>query len=345
MRISIILPVYNIKDYLNRCIDSIILADSKIKGFVSDIILVDDGSTDGSADLCDEICKTHALINVIHKPNGGLSSAGNAAIPQAQGDYLFFVDSDDWIEENSLLELSKLIEKYHPDAVKFGYNRYVNNQVVESAVPGIKEGYYDTFNIDSGLYPYLIANGSLFDYENVFIVSAWANVYKKSIINDHNLRFTSERKVLNEDISFNLRYYYYVSDVYVIHQSFYNYDCRLGSLTQTYKKEMYPRKLNLLDEFEEFSRKYQILENDICMARYHQFVIQHMYDCLVMEALWNKDKEQSIESTRTILNDPRLIKAIAYFNGARISLKAKMILGVMRTRNPRLFLLLYKIRQ
>ncbi len=96
--ISVIVPVYNVKDYLKRCVNSI-LNQTYTK---LEIILVDDGSTDGSSSICDEYKKKDNRIVVIHKPNGGLSSARNAAIQIARGDYFSFVDSDDYIEPNML---------------------------------------------------------------------------------------------------------------------------------------------------------------------------------------------------------------------------------------------------
>ena len=88
---SLILPVYNVKDYLNRCVDSILKQDYD----KYEVVLVDDGSTDGSSLLCDEIAKLHANIRVLHKENGGLSSARNAGAKVAKGQYVFWVDSDD----------------------------------------------------------------------------------------------------------------------------------------------------------------------------------------------------------------------------------------------------------
>lgn len=108
-KISIVLPVYNVKEYLNRCLDSV--CNQTYKNL--EIILVDDGSTDGSGVLCDELAKTDSRILVIHKENGGLSDARNAGTLQASGEYISYIDSDDYVKETYVEYLYGLIEKYH----------------------------------------------------------------------------------------------------------------------------------------------------------------------------------------------------------------------------------------
>lgn len=127
--VSIIVPVYNVKVYLNRCIESLI--NQTYNDF--EIILVDDGSTDGSGDLCDQYEKSHDFVHVIHKNNGGLSSARNAGIKQAKGEYLLFVDSDDYIEKQSLEKLIHEAEKNNCDIVCANAYKVSENSCVEKA--------------------------------------------------------------------------------------------------------------------------------------------------------------------------------------------------------------------
>ncbi len=106
--ITVIVPVYKVEDYLERCVDSIV--NQTYKNL--EIILVDDGSPDRCGEMCEEIAKTDSRIKVIHKENGGLSSARNAGLDIMTGDYVGFVDSDDWIEKDMYSELYKLIKHY-----------------------------------------------------------------------------------------------------------------------------------------------------------------------------------------------------------------------------------------
>ena len=102
--ISVIVPVYNVKNYLKKCVDSILSQTYS----VLQVILVDDGSTDGSGELCDLLAKSDKRIQVVHKSNGGLSDARNAGIEIAEGKYFSFIDSDDYIEPDMVESLYKL---------------------------------------------------------------------------------------------------------------------------------------------------------------------------------------------------------------------------------------------
>lgn len=115
--ISVIVPVYNVKDYLRRCVDSITSQDYKDL----EIILVDDGSTDGSEDICDELAKRDCRITVIHKENGGASSSRNMALDMMKGEYVFFVDSDDYIMPGILRELYQACVANNAEIACCGY--------------------------------------------------------------------------------------------------------------------------------------------------------------------------------------------------------------------------------
>ena len=119
MFLSIIVPVYNVEAYLERCVGS--LLDQDIDRSDYEIILVDDGSTDGSDTLCDRIASQEPGIRVIHKENGGLGSARNAGIRAAAGEYILFVDSDDYLEPCVLSGLRGQIERQALDILRFNY--------------------------------------------------------------------------------------------------------------------------------------------------------------------------------------------------------------------------------
>lgn len=128
IKLSIIVPIYNVALYLRKCVDSLLAQD------ISDyeIILVDDGSTDNSGTICDEyatIDNRQSTIKALHQPNGGLSSARNSGIKAAEGEYLMFVDSDDYIEPNVLKELLEQVERDKLDVLRYNYQ---NVRIVES---------------------------------------------------------------------------------------------------------------------------------------------------------------------------------------------------------------------
>lgn len=111
--ISIIIPVYNVEQYVAQCLDSVLSQTSDDY----EVIIVDDGSTDKSGEICDNYANQNERIHVFHKTNGGLSDARNFGIDNSTGEYLMFVDSDDWIDKNSIFEFSRIITDKHPDVI------------------------------------------------------------------------------------------------------------------------------------------------------------------------------------------------------------------------------------
>jgi len=125
IKISVIVPVYNVKRYLPKCIDSLLNQDLPVEDY--EIILVDDGSPDGCLAICDEYANTHDNVKVIHRQNGGLSAARNSGIEVAKGQYVQFVDSDDYLEPNVLKALVEKMDSDKLDILRFNYQN-VNEQ-------------------------------------------------------------------------------------------------------------------------------------------------------------------------------------------------------------------------
>lgn len=118
MMISVVIPVYNVEKYLTQCVDSVLAQTYKNW----EAILVDDGATDGSGTICDEYAARHSRIRVIHRENGGLSAARNTGLAAAKGEYIYFLDSDDYIELNALERLLETAQREQADVVFFdGY--------------------------------------------------------------------------------------------------------------------------------------------------------------------------------------------------------------------------------
>lgn len=142
--ISIIVPVYNVEEYLDKCVESIV--DQTYKNL--EIILVDDGATDNSGKLCDEWAKKDDRIRVVHKENGGLSSARNAGLDIATGDYIGFVDSDDYISSVMYERLLKIINEHDADIACCGVIRYTNAEYIPTLINNLKEVTYDMDKLD-----------------------------------------------------------------------------------------------------------------------------------------------------------------------------------------------------
>jgi glycosyltransferase involved in cell wall biosynthesis len=273
--LSIILPIYNVKDYLERCVNSILTQE-----FTDyEVIFVDDGSTDGSGELADNLCTRFKEAQVIHKKNGGLSSARNAGLKVANGEYVFMIDSDDWIEKDAFNVICNITSKDLPDILKFNYIRRPDGKsVVSSAIPGS----YDTDQIRKVLIPEAVEN------TGEYVFSAWSHVFKLSFIKNHGLEYVSEREIGSEDYLFNLQAYLKAQSITVISDAIYNYDLREGSLTQRYRKNLYDQYVKL----HELMNKAVIdskLENELGESIAFSFIEKLIGVCMQNECVRSSD--------------------------------------------------------
>ncbi len=145
--LSVIVPVYNAKPYLHQCVDSILRQTySQL-----DILLVDDGSTDGSGKICDEYGLFDSRVRVIHQANKGLMKARKIGVEQAEGTYVTFVDADDWIGQDTYA--SMIMHGKGCDVTVCGIYRYYSSRVIKQELPGYAEGYYDRQSIQARIVP------------------------------------------------------------------------------------------------------------------------------------------------------------------------------------------------
>lgn len=298
-RISVIIPVYNVEAYLRRCLDSVIsqhYADIEI-------ILVDDGSSDNSGDICDEYASKDDRIRVIHQENMGLYGARNTGLEVAVGEYISFIDSDDWIEAGTYAYMIKIIDSYYPDIIRFGFKKVLNGKnVMEKKMP-YREGIYQEANIWE-LQLDTISNENILDYKKTRILSAWSNLYKSSLIMEQDIRFMPEREILNEDYLFVLQVSMAAESIYISDKSFYCYDTREGSITMSYRKNMVSRKKKL------FHMYCQSLNTDdkYVRIRLKNFYIDCIYACIVNECGGYRGRIESIAAIRKLLKDEKLQK-------------------------------------
>lgn len=221
--ISIIVPIYNCKQYLHKCLDSLIHQTySNIE-----ILLIDDGSTDGSASICEEYCRNDARVRVIHKENEGVSSARNAGISISTGDYIIFVDADDWLDCDAC---KKIVDQIDEKIYLYFWNfRKCVGDLAES-----QKNFYRPTSIQE-LMSDIIACPV---YQNPYIRASWGKVYKRELIND--LIFP-EDIYIGEDACFLLECLKKISSIQqvkFISDSWYNYRIIQSSAVRKYKKDL-----------------------------------------------------------------------------------------------------------
>ena len=220
-KVSIIIPIYNSEKTLDRCLNSVLLqTHSNIE-----IILVDDGSTDQSLNICRTWAEKDDRITLIHKENRGVSSARNAGLAAATGQYIMFCDSDDCVKADWCKSLLETIE-LHPDA--FVVCNIILNQpgkLFQLNQEGLKEpiSYFDLFQ--AGLSPFPVNK-----------------IFDKSVLDKYGLRF-DENMQLGEDVKFTLAYYKYCSCIEYIHTPLYEYIATEDSATNSYYPDLFSRNL------------------------------------------------------------------------------------------------------
>lgn len=224
IKVSIIVPVYNVLEYLPECIES--LLSQSYKNY--EIILVNDGSNDGSGNLCDEYTQNYENIFVLHKENGGISSARNAGLDLATGDYIAFVDSDGFVSSDYLKVMVDLIEKYDCDLVCCDYNR---GKVVDWSQ---KEEVIEVRENKEILKKMYINDGQ--------ITVVWNKLYSKSFFTDNNLRF--KEGINYEDMQLMPRILHNAEKMVITNRNLYFYRQREGAITKT--KGFTKKRLDLI---------------------------------------------------------------------------------------------------
>ena len=230
MLFSIVVPIYNVENYLHKCIDSLIGQTYKD----IEIILVDDGSIDNCPAICDEYAQKDVRIKVVHKENGGLSDARNKGIETATGKYVVFVDSDDYIELDALERFSRV--------AALDVDVLVGDVVVEGGEYCSKNPKHLQGKVLSG-YDYF---KNAIEYAEVPVVAV-CYVYKKSFLIENSLRFKSG--ILHEDEQFTPRALLRANSVSYTGISFYHYVLRDGSITKN--KDKTKNATDLLSTFVE----------------------------------------------------------------------------------------------
>ncbi len=188
--LTVVIPVYNVEKYLKRCVESVL-----VQGWHNyDIILVDDGSTDKSPQICDDYVKAYDFISVIHKENRGLSEARNTGISQAKGEYVYFPDSDDWIEPDTFIALAEELESQKFDIISFNRefvkgeeDAIVSDPLVTKVFEG-KDGFVQ-----------MLKHSYITEFAN-------DKIYKKSLFVDNNISFPKGKYY--EDLGTNYKLFF-----------------------------------------------------------------------------------------------------------------------------------------
>lgn len=231
MFFSVIVPIYKVEEYLPSCIESVL--NQTFSDF--ELILVDDGSPDRCPQICDGYKEKDSRIKVIHKQNGGLASARKAGIQVAEGDYVFNLDSDDLIENDTLEYAYNKIITANCEMVAFSYRWVQDGKTVNITNDGIDEGLYEGTDIEKHIYPRLLMDKNM----NHMSYYLSGKAVKRELLTPHQLS-VSDKISLGEDLCCIVPCYLNAKSVYVSKKEAYLYTVRADSLSKEFKtKQIY----------------------------------------------------------------------------------------------------------
>lgn len=322
--ITIIVPVYNVEKYINECVDSLISQTYKNL----EIILIDDGSTDKSGEICDGYAASDARIKVIHKENEGLGFARNTGMTYASGSFIYFFDSDDYIEPTEIKRLYDFITKYNADAAFTGCTTITDKRKVLQRREYVEE--YFSGNKMKDLATRML--GSSPEGHDCIEMSASGQLYRMQIIRGNSLQFESEQNLISEDLAFNLEFFKYANSACLVPGCGYFYRVNPESLSHSYRNDRFDASLKL---YQYVCEQVQILElNEDALNRATKYLFVCVRSSIEQEAQKNPNRtmNDAIRRISEICSNNALICAIDKYPVRNLGLKQKLFLFFIKRK-------------
>lgn len=338
-KVSVVIPVYNVEKYLDRCVQSI--RNQTLQDI--EIILVDDESPDNCPAMCNKYAETDNRIKVIHKKNGGLGMACNSGIEVATGEYVAFCDSDDWVDSMMYQELYDSAVENSADVVFSGLKRVnARGEILGYMHHPESTSVYEGSEIEK-LMNDLICADVTERYDHGIQVSAKVVLYRKSFLDEFSLRFVSEREYPSEDLIFNVSVLSVASKAVVLDKFFYNYFVNDSSISTTLKEDRFNKLLesaNLIHQIistndrwcNSCSYKIRLARLIIGEARTHARLIVNS-DCV---------SEHKKALLRSLSSNRFLVDAVSYYPLNKMPFKHKYAIKLILSSNYPLIKLLFK---
>lgn len=278
VRISVVIPVYNAADYLPRSVGSVLMQEFNDY----EVILVNDGSTDDSAAVCEQLASQDMRVRVINKENGGVSSARNAGISSARGEYIMFLDADDAIRDRAFENMYD----QNSDLVLAGFEKVLETIVTETYRPSSGKVYSGTEQICTFF-------DKVLPRKNTYILnSACFKLFRRSLIEQNGIRFV-EGLSFAEDKLFVMTFLQHVEKVRTVSSIVYSYFLRPGSLSSNLKSEAHAAQVfGLLDAYQPVLRalEQRYMHSDRIMNLYHMDFVGR-YVCRILGILATRETQ------------------------------------------------------
>lgn len=301
LKISFIIPVFNAQSFLRKCIDSIIFQDYKN----IELILVNDGSTDSSGVICDDYAKNFSFVKVIHKENGGVATARNRGLKECSGDYIFFVDNDDWINSS---EIVNLVEKIKDSKADLLINRYyiVDNNKISLGNGFIKSSLVNNKKPEEVL--------KYFRKNRVNLMAPWEYVVKRSVILENNIFFNPSQNGLDDSV-FSATLFCSCESFTIGENPLYYWRQSNGSQGRNHKKgDFIEKTFSTLNDFMFFAKKFRQTERE----KYMYFCMYKNIFSLFQFFNQYSDKERKKIKNFLIKNNKYIKKSAKYSGGGTL---------------------------
>lgn len=303
--VSVVLPIYNVEKYLDRCLSSVV--NQTYQNL--EIILVDDESPDSCPELCEQWAQKDSRIKVVHKKNAGLGMARNTGIENATGQYICFFDSDDYIEPDTVEKCYTLAMQTHADVVSYGFYKVDSRgTVVSTHIPNCEKTLFSGREIVEEFLPDLLSADPVTGRSSELWLSACGALYSLELINKTGWRFVSERQIISEDVYSLMEFYSHVKKAAVLKEAFYYYCENGSSLTHTYRPDRYQKLCHFYGVCMELCDKLGY--PDHIRLRLDRVTISYAIAALKMEASSPRSLKERRAAVKAIVCDPVMVQAV-----------------------------------
>lgn len=319
--ISVIVPIYKVEKYLRQCVESLIA--QPLSDF--EIILVDDGSPDGCPSICDEYVAKDGRIKVVHKSNGGLVSARKAGLQTATGDYIGFVDGDDWVEPFMFEKMQNVADEYHPDMVLSEFFCDFDDRV-QNSIQNFDEGFYSKEKLMSDIYPQMLFNGTYYNFG--VSPSCWSKIYKRELL-EKNLSLVDDRTKMGEDAAFTYPCLMDAQNVFCIKSPMYHYRITNQSMSKAYDERLHEI---ITLSYERIKEKNKGCDFDVSSQL--DYYLLYMINFLVRNEAKQDNRKQRKEKDKVIrglIENPDVVAAAKKVSLQLLPLHTKLLVTALKT--------------
>lgn len=337
IKVSIVIPVYNVEEYLPKGIASV--QNQTLKDI--EIILVNDGSADRSLDLCRKYAEKDIRIKVIDKPNGGVSTARNAGIEASIGEYIGFIDPDDWVEPEMFENMYNKAVEIKADACMCNYLRNTEGKAVPIPL-GINHDLTSREAIVNELIAGIISCPGLDSGAAPIMGNVWRCLFKRQLINSNNIRFIEGLSFM-EDAVFCIQAFSKCGRIAIDEGYYYNYRIMLRSATASYKKDFLKMQRQVYGIIEQVLKSEKL--DTVLQERMDIRYVTMDFDLIANEIHKDSPKTygQKIRSILEICRDQNLKRILSNLDTSGYTFRKRFILNALKRESAAAIYIYYSV--